>query len=192
MGYMANEKFTFELNAATFESWQELTGHADRAVGVLGGALIEESLDNALTADWRAEEKKGSKPTAREQLDASGNFTFSMKIDLAYLTHFIGPLVRNDLHNIRHIRNRFAHRTCAVESHIWEPVTFEMDEIKSRCENIQLINMVIAHAAGKLIKTDTPRGRFLAAIGIYTYLFFARMSYPNELAVRQTLSIGLS
>jgi hypothetical protein len=78
----------------------------DRSAAILAASFLEDRLQKAILARLVhdkvviGEMFKGYGPLA----------TFRAKIDLAFLMSIIGAPMRQHLHRIREIRNRFAHR----------------------------------------------------------------------------------
>jgi hypothetical protein len=163
------------------KAWRELyVLQNDRAIGVLGGALLDDALTNALTSDWRSDTDKRTE-TARANLirEGGGALTFGLRIDLAYLLSIIGPEVHSDLSIIKEIRNRFAHRLVLRSARqASDIVTFGSPEIADRCGNLSVINSVPYPAEGEALAeieqkfpVDSAKGRFVQSIILLSALF---------------------
>jgi hypothetical protein len=136
-------------------TWSLLGPESDRGAAIVGAALIDVALDNALKKYLIPPSDQGD-----DFLDGR-DFTFAMKIDLAHRTGLIRPHVRKALHQIRRIRNAFAH-----EPH---HQTFEDAAVRDRVVNVcelthDLLKTVIETLRARgldevvgVIVDDTPR-----------------------------------
>jgi hypothetical protein len=79
-----------------------LDGESDRGAAIVGGALIEVAVDGAL-------KKYLIPPYSKEDEFLDRDFSVALKIDLAHRVGLIRPKERRLLHQIRRIRNDFAH-----------------------------------------------------------------------------------
>src|SRR3954451_5341598 len=85
----------------------------DRSAGILAGAFIQDRLVMAIKARMINDKTvyglvfKGNGPLAN----------FSSQIDIAYLLGILNEYIREHMHRIREIRNRFAHR---LEAHSFD------------------------------------------------------------------------
>jgi hypothetical protein len=145
----------------------ELETETDRAVAIVGASLIEHYLENAIQFQLRPIDTDTAK--GKEERDrlygVNGIFAgISAKIVGAYAMQMIGPTTRRDLEIINKIRNRFAHDM--------NPVTFDTDSIRARCNEIDLSQGIEA-------ERDTPRARFLMAIQIFSVAFWL-LQVSNE------------
>ena len=94
----------------------ELGHDSDRAAGIIGAVLVEESLAMLLRSRLVTDED-----IHREMFRSSGPLgSFSAKINLAHLLGLFGPTAKKELDTIREIRNEFAHRV--ARSFLFEPV----------------------------------------------------------------------
>jgi hypothetical protein len=102
----------------------EIEEQTDRAAAIVAGSYLEDFLAAMIRSTFTQDDKvlnqffNGMGPLA----------TFSAKIDMAYLLHLVDEDNRKRLHQIRRIRNEFAHdfsplkfetlrmRTCAARS----------------------------------------------------------------------------
>lgn len=84
--------------------FNELLDSSDRAVAVVGGALVDELLGRALKEFMRQSDGLDTLFKDRGPLS-----TFSSKIDLGYYLGCYGTEVHQDLNILRKLRNNFAH-----------------------------------------------------------------------------------
>jgi len=84
--------------------------HSDRVVAVVGGAILEDALKNAMTLRFRS--TAGQNADINEKLfRVGGPLGFLMpKIDLGYQLYMFDKPTRNAMYGIADIRNLFAHR----------------------------------------------------------------------------------
>jgi hypothetical protein len=162
-----------ELSKMAETAFDELLTQANnRATGVLGGALVDDYLQLALTCQWRQDpvetvDKNGKrylKNVLSEFTDAGGPFTLSVKISMAYLTRLVGPEVYRDLLRLRDIRNRFAHRVQMDQERSHKPVTFETQSIKANCDNLITFKGVDVYVDGAEMPTETAKQKYLAFV----------------------------
>jgi hypothetical protein len=97
-------------NAAQDAALKELiaTQHSDRIVGIVGGAIFEDSLMNALKYRLRPDKGEGN---ADDLLFRVGGPLGSLvpKIELAYRLYMFEKPTRDTMYGINNIRNLFAH-----------------------------------------------------------------------------------
>lgn len=148
-----------ERFAATANS---LAAESDRGAGIVGAALVEVALDNAL--------KRYLIPPIDQKDDLldGRDFTFAMKIDLAHRTGLIRPHVRKALHQIRRIRNDFAHDPY----HQGFEDTAVRDRVVNLCELTHdfletIIETLRAHGQDKILggAMDDPSRALVRALG---------------------------
>ncbi len=116
----------FELNNLLFEfhrlfNYEEKN---DRAIAIVGATFLDTLLEHILWA-FLADDEKEVKELLRYDQPLG---TFSGKIRMVYCLGLIYKPIRDDLHLVRKIRNRFAHELAA---------SFEDDQIKSWCTNLK-------------------------------------------------------
>ncbi|WP_292602450.1 MltR family transcriptional regulator [Mesorhizobium sp.] len=133
------------------EIFLQMENDSDRAVGIVAASAVEQRLEDLLRS--RFPQTKLALMLANEKFRSSAPLgSFSAKIDLAYLFGHISEEAQHDLYVMKEIRNRFAHRM-SIDS-------FEHAEIKSRCQNLSLIDKHV----GELSPEDaaaTERGEFV-------------------------------
>lgn len=112
---------------------EEMEGQTDRGVAIVGAAWVEEAMTEAIESFLRPA------PEAWRDLfgDRGGMSTLSAKIDLSRLLGLISESIRSDLHNIRRVRNAFAHQIVHEASH--EKLSFQTDHIRDRCLPLKCI-----------------------------------------------------
>jgi DNA-binding MltR family transcriptional regulator len=131
-----------ELKAIYDEIYQTQT---DRGAAIISGAILEEYLTNALK---RRLILTGKLKDALFSFDKNGALAdFAQKIDIGYAVGILKPEVREDLHNVRRIRNRFAHTIA--------PIDFQDSKIVGYCSALR------AGTEG----VELPKHRFLIAFG---------------------------
>jgi DNA-binding MltR family transcriptional regulator len=121
----------------------EVMAQTDRGAAIISAAILDELLEEAL------KRRLILTTTLTQTLFNSENGVLchlAQKIDIAFAVGIISTELRNDLHTIRRIRNRFAHKI--------EPLTFENAEISKWCTSL-------------FTKSDLalPRHRFLISCG---------------------------
>jgi uncharacterized protein YlaN (UPF0358 family) len=118
---MNNEANRKKWSKKFSQSYDLLISESDRGAAIVGAALIEVALDDAL--------KKYLIPSIdkRDEILNSREFSFALKIDLAYRVGLIKKNIRNGLHQIRRIRNEFAHSP--------EFLTFTENSVSDRIKN---------------------------------------------------------
>lgn len=90
---------------------QHLQARTHAEVGIVGAAIIEEQLADALLAKMRPL----SSEFKRRLFDGYGPLSsFSAKIDLSYAFQIIDKKTRDELTIIRKIRNKFAHSVALI------------------------------------------------------------------------------
>lgn len=106
---------------------EELWSASDRAFSLLHSINVENSLLRLFEAKFR----QGLNSDARNRLYGSNGIlsAFAGKIALAYAMEFIGPVTRDDLDLIRHIRNSFAHSR--------RPLSFDLQVVREACAHLQ-------------------------------------------------------
>ncbi len=113
---LAQEAFAFR---------KTLSPESDRGCALMAAAFLDSRLEALIRKKLINEPK-----TVQQFLEFSGAAgTFSSRIDFCFLTGLIPKSVQADLHLIRKIRNEFGHRV--------EPIGFENQEIRSRCDLFQ-------------------------------------------------------
>lgn len=111
--------------------FQELQDGTDRSTALVGGAIVEirltEAIKNHLTAD---------KTVFNELFQPDGALgPFAPKIPLAYLMNIISKDCLLDLRRLSKIRNDFAHKI--------EMRSFKSSSVVSRCNAFALVNLYI-------------------------------------------------
>ena len=118
----------------------ELSQETDRGVALIGGALVEDALEQAIKQCLRPG-KTGLPKNALGQLFRPGGplGSFDAKINLAYVNRIVGRRTHRWLLCIKDIRNKFAHSVLIHDAkHAMRPVRFETQKIKDLCGNLPL------------------------------------------------------
>jgi hypothetical protein len=116
------------------DTFDQLEHDSDRAAGVVAGSFVEQRLTELLRSRW-------PQTPLRKKLDdrlthpGAALGSFSVKIDVAYLFGLITDVARNELFQMKEIRNCFAHNL-GISS-------FDHQEISSRCNNLNLFTTII-------------------------------------------------
>jgi hypothetical protein len=136
----------------------EIEGQTDRAAALIAQAYLEDRLVMAIKARLVHNDEvlnrifKGTGPAA----------SFSSRIDLGILLGLYELETHELLHQIKEIRNKFAHRA--------EPLNFETPTIADRCRNLDLprIGMFVTEAGESetfdVQPCGSPRQAFMNAI----------------------------
>lgn len=96
----------------------------DRGAVLMSAAFLDDKLKH-LIEKRLVQDKKVS----RRAFDFNGPLgTFSSRIDFAYLIGIIPKNAQKDLHNIRAIRNQFAHHA--------SPLSYKDEKVKNLCERL--------------------------------------------------------
>jgi len=142
------------------EAFKQLAGENDRAVIFVGGALLENALEQAILSRLR-----------EPQTNAEGDIlfsergilnTFSQKIWAAYFLKIIGPSVRRDIDLVRSIRNAAAHEM--------KSISFDgTPEIASRCRELNAVRDRIPQKAPPDLREN-----FIATVQFFTANLFLR------------------
>jgi DNA-binding MltR family transcriptional regulator len=121
----ALEKY-FDLMAlqAEFHKLFNETEKNDRAIAIVGAAFLDTLLEHILFSFLADDDKNVQQIVGFDK--ALG--TFSSRIKMVYGLGLIYEPVRNDLEQVRKIRNKFAHTL---------DVSFEDQQIKDWCQNLE-------------------------------------------------------
>jgi DNA-binding MltR family transcriptional regulator len=113
---------------------EELKTQTDRGAAIVGGAMVDDCLMDALCKKLN-KRRKSDKDAAKDVEFLSTNdgplMSTKSRSALAYLMGIIGPETRSDLTYIAKIRNRFAHWVLSPGNKSIQPVTFEDPTIAS-------------------------------------------------------------
>ena len=124
----------------------EMDGTSDRAAAIVSAAFVENNLALALISRFHQ-----LKLVEQEHLFKNlGSLSdFAGKIDLGYALNIYGPLVRDDLNNVRRIRNAFAHEL--------EVRNFDHPDVAGLCDTLHAPSQLDTAAHPKLPKQRTHR-----------------------------------
>lgn len=130
------------------DTFDQLAKDSDRAVGIVGGSIVEQRLTELLLSRFPSGDIKEK---IVERLFQSGGAlgSFSVKIDAAYLFGLLTDVAWRELVTIKDIRNRFAHYL--------DISSFQNDRIKGLVANLKLIEQTIptTHDTTPGIKVST-------------------------------------
>ena len=101
----------------------EMDGASDRAAAIVSAAFVESNVALALMSRFRQLELDEQRRLFKNRGVLSD---FAAKIDLGYALNIYGPRVRDDLDNVRRIRNAFAHEL--------EVRNFDLADVADDCE----------------------------------------------------------
>jgi hypothetical protein len=103
----------------------ELIGNNDRAKAVVGGAIIDSSLDYAISARI----KELPEPDENGLFSYTGPFGgCDQKIQAGYALGLFGPKTKKDMERINAIRNYCAHNM--------NPISFDDDKLSENCRQM--------------------------------------------------------
>jgi len=169
----------------------EIEGAHDRSAAIVGGALIEQCLEEALIAYLHHD-----KNITKELFRPSGAIgAFETKIRLGKLVGLYSDAAYRDLMILKKIRNRFAHEMDAsrfeqppfrdwannltfVDRYVGEPPT---GDPKSWPRNKPTKDAKMRDYHAWIIRRDratligTPRGRFVLSVQLFTWAFSANI-----------------
>lgn len=124
-------------------TFDQLEHDSDRAAGVVAGTFVEQRLTELLRSRW-PKTPLATKLDEKLTHSSSPLGSFSVKIDVAHLFGLITETARNELQQMKEIRNRFAHRL--------DISSFTHQEISSRCSNLNLFTTVIGKAPPPFVR----------------------------------------
>jgi hypothetical protein len=125
---------------------EEVGDHAaDRAIALIGGAMIENALRAALLS--RLFHQADNIQNEIFENDGAPLSTFSQRIIVGYAMGIYGNKIRNDLDCIRIIRNSFAHTMLTL--------SFDRKEVVNVCKRFNTLRrLTIAHGVGQDARRD--------------------------------------
>ncbi|MGP1273467.1 MAG: hypothetical protein ACTS22_09040 [Phycisphaerales bacterium] len=141
----------FKEHAKTWDRLRDAVD--DHTVVVIGGARLDEALDQAIRAqlvrlpDTQDELLLPSKPLG----------SFSAKIDMALMLGLISVHMHKELHRLRRIRNRVAHLSSEAD--------LSKDELRDMCMSLRSTNDLPDHLRDQMY--PTPRHRFEHAVSTF-------------------------
>jgi hypothetical protein len=151
----------------------ELEQQTDRGAAIIGAALVESLLRQALESRMRAGTAL-EKRTAKRLFGTMGPLSsFSAKIDLGILLGLYPEEVRSDLHRIRDLRNQFAHEE--------EPRDFRYPKISEICAKFWLphnLFIVVTSGGSQGFPADA-RGRYILTIKLLVALLHRAAATPH-------------
>src|SRR5712664_640382 len=112
---------------------QDIAKGDDRTTGIVGGAFAENILEQWLRSVLSHGDKESLEWLFRPESPLG---SFRAKIDLCFALGIIGPISHKDLHYMREIRNKFAHKTLMRnDRNELTSVSFKTQQIAAWCEN---------------------------------------------------------
>jgi hypothetical protein len=151
----------------------ELESQTDRGAAIIGAALVESLLREALMSRLRVR-TAGEKRTAKGLFGTMGPLSsFSAKIELGVLLGLYPEEVRGDLHRIRDVRNEFAHEH--------QPRDFGSPRIAELCGKFWLPHnlFIVASRGGPQRCPDDARGRYIHTVKLLVSLLQRAVVSPN-------------
>lgn len=124
----------------------------DRSIAILGCAFIDEQLTQLLTNHLIDNNELPDKLFGPNKPLS----TLSSKIDICFALGLLGQITYDDLTKIRKIRNCFAHDL--------HNRSFDDNDIKSECENLQLIQVIYAPIHQSDFKPSDGRSLFITSV----------------------------
>jgi hypothetical protein len=122
----------------------ELGHESDRAAGLVGAVLVEDSLTVLIRSRLRPDED-----LLNQVLHPSGPLSaFSVKINIGHLLGLFSPVARKELETIKEIRNEFAHRVAR---------SFSLEHIRDLANNLSLsekIEFQISYSSERRRRSD--------------------------------------
>lgn len=130
-----------------FKIVEQIEETDSRAAAIMMGAFLENWLGLAILKRCRPLGKE-----RRERLfgDPGPLATFHQKIEMAHALALIGPITRNDLAQIKAVRNHFAHEV--------EPTDFSNKDVVKACND--LAYPAKAAMGSRTRETKDPKSRF--------------------------------
>jgi mannitol operon repressor len=131
---------------------EDLKLENDRSVALVGAALVEHALQEAIRSVLRGFDDRNDSNLLDRLFGVNGSFAgLSAKILGAFALKVIGRGCQRDLELINKIRNDFAHDM--------NRIGFETDRIRVRCHELALPNGTLAE--------DDARERYLVTVQFY-------------------------
>ncbi len=144
------------------EIFEELEKQTDRGTAIIGAALLESRVEDAIKSRLLI-----NKTTTSRSIG-----TFSAKISLGYSMGIYGEKTHHELEIIRKIRNDFAH--------FLKPINFDSPNIKDKCNELWFPKFVeINHQALRPIEA---RVQYLRSINILNSLLW-QATKTNETVI---------
>ncbi len=149
----------FPLFPGYYDDWleiqEELNEQTDRGAAVVGHALLETKIEEALHYFLPA--IPGSK-----EVKLPSNFT--QKVEMAYALGFLGEKSKEDSNKIGEIRNRLAHKL--------KFKSFDDPDIASLCEKRSLANYRFINQPSLTV----PRERFIQSVVNIVHFLYAEVT----------------
>lgn len=123
----------------------ELAAQTDRGAAIIACALLDDLLSDVLKARLILTGRTADRLFSHENNGVLASL--SAKIDIAFAVGVVSPGVKDSLHVIRRIRNRFAHSTTALK--------FDDQEIASWCSTLSHVPKDVKDPRSKFIHEAT-------------------------------------
>jgi len=114
--------------------YEEIQNESPRAAVIIASAFLDAQLRNLLSKYFVDDPKIANELLGSENNPDGPLSSFSSRIKAAYCLGLIGKGMYHDLHIIRRIRNKFAHKMHGY--------TFDEPEIVSWCKSLKLAKMI--------------------------------------------------
>jgi hypothetical protein len=143
---------------------KEMREAAPRSAILIGAALLEHSLTDALQNSLRQPENAQERQYFLGERQILSDF--SEKIWAAYFLNLIGPKTRQDIDCVREIRNECAHNM--------NPLTFDTPSIADRCRQLR----IGSQSTGALETPKNFRVMFMTTVTIITGALLVKSAAP--------------
>jgi DNA-binding MltR family transcriptional regulator len=131
-----------------------LNGHHDRAVALVGVALVEHFLERAIEA--RLKERLVGDEAKHLFSERGPGGSLENKIFMAYMLSIVGPKTRRDLDLLRRIRNEFAHNMNEID--------FDTPEIRERIDQLHAVEQFYRNLRPKFTRRDWVINEFFTLV----------------------------
>lgn len=130
--------------------YEELGLGSDRVCAIVGCTMIDNSLTSLIASSMIKNDDKAID-------EFLSNLNMKRKVELAYCLDLITKHQKEDIFEITHIRNRFAH--------VLHDASFENETIKKMCERLK------PYYEKFMIENDSSRKYFQMAVAMLVYEF---------------------
>lgn len=135
---------------------KEFQNESNRATAILGAAYLDEMVCDLISSFMIDDKGFINKSILGRSVTAIID-SFGKRVALAYALGLLRESEKKDLDLIRKIRNLFAHGI--------KNLSFEAEQIKNRCYELQIAKDVLKGPLAKARIVDNPRLRFILAVG---------------------------
>ena len=173
------EEVVLQIPEEVLRHWEtidEIQGQSDRGAAIIAAAYLEDRLESVILGKLSATGLilAYHQQSVRDRLlSGTGPLqTFSAKIDFAAAVGFLGPHAYRDAHQIRKIRNDFAHTSA--------PASFGDASMVSRCANLWIPQNLLA--VGRAEPPTDAREQYLdAVVTIWNLLYTEQINAEWEI-----------